>query len=183
MKTISSRFFRRDLRRGPFVFSLTDLHQSNMFADENWNIKYLVDLEWACSRPIEMLHPPYWLTSQPVDGIDLDEYKKLHEEFMDAFEEEEKEFCEGQRTILLSPILKQGWEMGTFWYSLALDSPTGLFRLFYDHIQPRFTKEHMGDAAFFRISMSYWSTNASRFLRAKVNDKENYDMRLREAFE
>ena len=28
MKTISSRFFRRDLRRGPVVFSLTDLHQS-----------------------------------------------------------------------------------------------------------------------------------------------------------
>ncbi|ERF74114.1 hypothetical protein EPUS_06383 [Endocarpon pusillum Z07020] len=90
MKSLSSQFFRLDLRRGPLVFCLADLHQSNIFVDDNWNIKCLVDLEWACSRPIEMVHPPYWLTSQSVDDINLDQYTELHKEFMDAFQEEER---------------------------------------------------------------------------------------------
>lgn len=184
MKTIHSQFFQRDLRNGPFAFSLTDLHQSNIFVDDNWNIKCIVDLEWACSRPMEMQHPPYWLTGQSVDGIALNEYEKIHEEFMTIFEEEEKNLCvEEQGTILFSSIMKRGWEKGTFWYSLALESPTGLFSLFYDYIQPRFAEGHMHETAFFRILLHYWSINASKLLHSKVNDKEDYDKRLRQAFE
>ncbi len=123
-----------------------------------------------------MVHSPYWLTSQPVDGIDLTEYTKLHEEYMDAFGEEEKRFCtEGQSTLPVSPILKQAWKMGTFWYGYALESPTGLFRLFCHHIQPRYGNEDMDDSTVFSTINAYWTTNASRVL-------EQYDMRLREAF-
>jgi hypothetical protein len=49
----------------------------------------------------------------------------------------------------LSPVMKQGWEMGTFWYSLTLRNPTELFRVFYDHIQPRLAKGHEDDRAFY----------------------------------
>jgi hypothetical protein len=38
MRTITPLVFRRDFRRGPFVFTLTDLHQSNIFVDDNWHI-------------------------------------------------------------------------------------------------------------------------------------------------
>jgi hypothetical protein len=184
MKTISSQMFRRDLRRGPFVFCLTDLHQSNIFVDGNWNITCLVGLEWACARPVEMVQPPYWLTSQPVDCIDAVEYEKLHAEFLAALEKEEGESYEkGQTKVLLSPILKRGWQIGTFWYSLALESPTGLFRIFYDHIQPRFAKTHMDDSNFWRIIMPYCGTDARKFLDAKVKDKQLYDWQLRKAFE
>lgn len=183
MKMISCQFFRRDLRRGPFMFCLTDLHQSNIFVDKYWNVNYLVDLEWASSRPIEMVHPPYWLTSQPVDEIEFDSYKELHDEFIVALEEEENRFsAAGQGTTLLLAVLKRGLNMGTFWYSLALTSPTALFSLFYDHIQPRFARSHKEDPAFYRINVSYWSTNVSRFLEAKLKDKEQYDIRLQEAF-
>lgn len=183
MKTVSSLFFQRDLRRGPFVFTLTDLHQSNIFVDKDWNIKCLIDLEWACSRPIEMLHPPRWLTNQAVDMIDVVEYDKVRREFMDILEEVEQEFCAGGPEITkLSPIMKQGWEIGTFWYSLALRSPTGLFRVFYDHIQPRLAKGHEDDGSFYRIVMYYWTKNASKFISEKAKDKEDYDLRLREAF-
>ncbi|KAK2738458.1 hypothetical protein FQN57_007049 [Myotisia sp. PD_48] len=45
MRISTPLFFRRDLRRGPFIFSFPDLHQSNIFVDEEWNITSLVDLE------------------------------------------------------------------------------------------------------------------------------------------
>ncbi|MCJ1340090.1 hypothetical protein MMC09_005384 [Bachmanniomyces sp. S44760] len=184
MKAVSSLFFRRDLRRGPFMLNLTDLHQSNILVDEDWNIKCIIDLEWACSRPVEMLHPPHWLTNKSVDTMDADEYDKVHREFMDIFVNVEEELlAEDPEITKLSPIIKQGWEMGTFWYVLALQSPTGLDRLFYDHIQPRFAKGHEDDSDFFRIVMYYWATNVREFLKRKEKDKEDYDLRLREAFE
>jgi hypothetical protein len=55
-------FLNRHLRNKPFYPTLTDLHQSNIFVDDNWHIKSIIDLEWACFRPIEMFRPPLWLT-------------------------------------------------------------------------------------------------------------------------
>lgn len=52
MRSVWPSFFRRDLLAGPFFLNLTDLYQSNMFVDEHWNTSCLIDLEWACSRPV-----------------------------------------------------------------------------------------------------------------------------------
>lgn len=182
MRAVRHIFFRPDLRRGPFFMSLTDLHQSNIFVDDRWNITCLVDLEWACSRPAEMIHPPWWLTNQSVDEIDLGEYEPLHKEFMQAIAEQMSKHPHQSQGQLYS-ILQEGWSKGTFWYALALDSPTGLFRIFYDHIQPRFSKDHINDAAFFRITMDYWTINAARFIQQKLKHKEHYDQLLLKAFE
>ena len=183
MKTTSSHSFRRDLRQGPFVLCLTDLHQSNIFVDDEWNVSCLIDLEWACSRPLEMVHPPYWLTSQAPDETDAEEYGKLHDEFMEMLEDEEKKSATGgPGNIQLSAVLRQAWETGTFWFVRALGSPTGLFSLFYHHIQPRFAKEHKDDAKFLRNITSYWTPNAKEFVKAKLSDKEQYNVRLGEAF-
>ncbi|PGH27641.1 hypothetical protein AJ80_00654 [Polytolypa hystricis UAMH7299] len=124
MKAVSSHFFSPDFRRGPFFLSLTDFHQSNIFVDENWNIKYIA-----------------------IDGIDQNVYDVVRNEFMHTLKEEEQK--ERPQSPKLSQILERGCQMGTFWYSLALDSPTGLFTLFYDHIQPRFAKGHIDDPEFF----------------------------------
>ncbi|RMD41483.1 hypothetical protein DV735_g3645, partial [Chaetothyriales sp. CBS 134920] len=183
MRAISPNFFQSELCRGPFVYTLTDLHQSNLFVDDDWNITKVLDLEWATSRPVEMLHPPYWLTNQSVDGIDAQEYEQVHQEFMDALEEEERAFPGyGPNRLFLSNILRRGWTSGAFWYSLALDSPTGLFAIFYDHIQPRFEKDHLNDPGFFGIMKCYWSMDANSFIQAKLKDKEEYDSRLKDAF-
>lgn len=179
MRSVWPCFFRRDLRRGPFFLNLTDLNQSNVFVDDNWNIECLIDLEWACSHPVEMVHPPYWLTNHAIDLINIDDYSKLHKEFMEAFLEEETKV---ELPFRLYPILQQGWEKETFWCSLALSSPTALFKIFYDYIQPRFSKAH-DDPAFWRITMPYWTFNAFDFIEHKVKDKEQYDVSLREAFE
>lgn len=178
MRSIWPCFFRRDLLRGPFFLNLTDLNQSNVFVDNNWNIACLIDLEWACSHPVDMIHPPHWLTNQAIDLISLDEYRPLHTEFMDAFAEEEKNLDPNFR---IYPIMKQGLENGTFWCSLALTSPTALFKIFYDYIQPRFSEAH-DDPAFWRITMPYWSFNTFAFIEERVKDKQRYDALLQEAF-
>lgn len=178
MRSVWSCFFRREYFRWPFFLGLTDLNQTNIFVDDNWNIKCLIDLEWACSQPVEMIHPPYWLTNEAIDLISLDKYESIHAEFMEAFAEEEK--CLNP-PFLLYPVMKQGLEKGTFWCSLALMSPTALFKIFYDYIQPRFSKSH-DDPAFWRITMPYWTFNTFAFIEHKVNEKEQYDSSLREAF-
>ncbi|PLB50327.1 hypothetical protein P170DRAFT_454881 [Aspergillus steynii IBT 23096] len=181
MRSIWSCYFRRDFLRGPFFLTLTDIHQSNIFVDDEWNIKCFIDLEWACSRPVEMIHPPYWLTNQAIDSITLEDYESLHAEFMTALAEEESK-CLTRSSLLLHPILQQGWEKGTFWCSLALNSPTALFRIFYDYIQPRFSKAHNDDSTFWVITMPYWTFNSFDFIEQKVKDKKQYDVSLREAF-
>lgn len=181
MRSIWPCFFRRDLLNGPFFLHLTDLHHSNIFVDDHWNITSLIDLEWACSHPVEIIHPPQWLTNEGIDLISIDEYQGLHAEFMEALEVEERK-VERDLPFRLSPILQQGWERGTFWCSLALRSPTALFSLFYDHLQPRFAN-HQDDEAFWRITTPYWAFNTSDFLERKLRDKKQYDVDLRKEFE
>ncbi|KAK5310436.1 hypothetical protein LTR93_012030 [Exophiala xenobiotica] len=128
VKATSSLFLRRDLRHGPFIFSLTDLHQSNIFVDENWNITCLIDLA--------------------IDQMDEKIYDPVRREFLDVLEKTERELSI-QPQQRLSVVVKQAWEMGTFWYTLALRSPMGLVRVFYDHIQPILANGHEKDDGFY----------------------------------
>lgn len=52
MRGLLPQFISRQYRDGLFVLTLTDLHASNIFVDENWHITSLIDCEWACSSPI-----------------------------------------------------------------------------------------------------------------------------------
>ncbi|OAT14013.1 hypothetical protein BDBG_09105 [Blastomyces gilchristii SLH14081] len=52
MRALSARFLEPGLNHGPFYLSLTDLHASNILIDDDWNIKYLIDLEWAICATI-----------------------------------------------------------------------------------------------------------------------------------
>ncbi|KAI9742657.1 MAG: hypothetical protein M1818_003798 [Claussenomyces sp. TS43310] len=177
-RAVFPHFVRRDLRRGPFLFTLTDLHQSNIFVDDDWNIKYLIDLEWACSLPMEMQHPPYWLTSQSVDhlwGEGLKLFEEKYEEFLEIFADEE-----GQ-SLLRTHTMRKGWEDKNFFYFLALDSITGLYSLFLQHIQPKFA-DHILDDHFERILSPYWRTESEQFVASKIQEKSAYDARLKAEF-
>lgn len=181
-------FFCRELRRGPFIFSLTDLHQSNIFVDEQWNITSLVDLEWGCSLPIEMIHPPYWLTSEFADAIDEGEYKKMWAEFVCILAQEEDYALEKQqhndniKNIRLSTIMTKAWEMGTLWYSLALRSPAAIFRLFLDRIQPKLGQGNYSNEQYGLIMAFQWRSDIGKILTQKTKDREAYDIDLQRAF-
>ncbi|EGD97862.1 hypothetical protein TESG_05366 [Trichophyton tonsurans CBS 112818] len=181
-------FFCRELRRGPFIFSLTDLHQSNIFVDQHWNITSLVDLEWGCSLPIEMIHPPYWLTSEFADAIDEDEYKTMWAEFVRILAQEEDYAFEKQqhnyniKNTRLSTIMTKAWEMGTLWYSLALRSPAAIFRLFLDRIQPKLGKGNYSNEQYGLVMAFQWRSDIGNILTQKIKDREAYDIDLRRAF-
>ncbi|KAK2810378.1 hypothetical protein FQN50_003109 [Emmonsiellopsis sp. PD_5] len=184
MRTIFPTYFNRNLRRGPFAFMLTDIHASNIFVDRNWHITSLVDLEWACSLPIEMVQPPHWLTNKGVDQMVTDEYDKARVEFMNILKEEEELRGNDTRDAMkLSTLMQQTWERGMFWYSLALSSPTGLFSLFGKKIQPKLTEKCPDHDAFHQIMPWYWSQEAVSIGKRKLADKKDYDARLQQEFE
>lgn len=183
MRTISKSFFQRKFRRGPFVFSLTDVHQSNIFVDADWNITCLLDLEWACSLPIEMIRPPHWLTNGGVDELIPSEYDKLRTEFMDALKTEEKAMVESKKHSLplLSDIMDTTWTAGTFWYTLALSSPSGLFTIFQQHIRPLFCTDYLEE---FNLIMPFlWEINIGRIASHKLSEKKVYDRKLQQEFD
>lgn len=177
-RTILPLFVRRDLRSGPFILTLTDIHASNIFVDEDWNIKYLIDLEWACSLPMEMLHPPPWLSDEPFESLSP-LFEERYKEFLDVFKQEE---------ALLFPTaqnrqtgtMRQGWETGNFFYFLALESVTGLYFIFQRRIQPLFNSS--GKCPNETLS-AYWGLDSERFIASKVEQKKEYDDKLKQAFE
>ncbi|EEH03547.1 conserved hypothetical protein [Histoplasma capsulatum G186AR] len=185
MRATFPLFLRRDLRRGPFIFHLTDLHQSNILVDEHWHITCLIDLEWACSHPVEMVAPPYWLSGKRVDELDPENYDETRIEFMDilAAEETQMRDCVVDKNAMprLSDVMNRSWNTGTFWYTLALSSPTGLHNFFYDRIKPTFFKHSVDD--FISIMLFYWAKDGPLQAYRKVSDKENYDIQLQQAFE
>ncbi|KAL2864971.1 uncharacterized protein BJX67DRAFT_389567 [Aspergillus lucknowensis] len=190
MRTVLPLFFQRRLRRGPFIFSLTDLHPSNIFVDENWHITSLVDLEYACSLPIELIQPPYWLTTLAVDRIVPEEYNKQRLEFMTILNEEEEccySFDKGE--LRLSSIMGTAWNMGTFWYSLALTTPSGLFNIFRNQIKPCFIANRPEDNDPEETDHSlefmpwYWARNLAAIYGRKEADKRAYDQQLQREFE
>ncbi|KAK0101945.1 hypothetical protein ONS95_001246 [Cadophora gregata] len=189
MRALIPHFANRDLRHGPFVLTLTDLHQSNIFVDDDWNVKCLIDLEWACSRPLEMLHPPSWLTGRGVDqltkGEHLDAYSSVHGEFVDAFENEEKSYAHvNGDASFRTRIMRRGWTTGNFWFFHALDNPKGLYNIFLQHIQPRFMEvDDKSMLEFERTLAPYWSVDWREIIAAKIKDKEVYDDQLRRVFE
>ena len=103
---------------------LTDLHASNIFFDQDWNIKYVIDLEWACSLPTENLQVPWWLTGKAVDEIqtDLESFESCYKKFIDAFEQEESSMALHYNDSLSSHALtmRRALENGQYWYLLAL---------------------------------------------------------------
>lgn len=54
---------------------------------------------------------------------------------------------------ILAAEESQTRDTGTFWYTLALTSPTGLHNFFYDRIKPTFFKHSVDD--FIAIMLFY----------------------------
>ena len=131
-----------------------------------------------------MVNPPRWLSNQAIDQLDEEAYEPLRLEFMAVLEKTEQELqvstAPHQR---LSAVMKQASETGSFCYKLALRSPMGLVRVFYDHIQPILTDRHEDNDEFYTVMMDNWTVKTVPFINKKLADKEDYNRRLRQAFE
>ncbi|KAE8352430.1 hypothetical protein BDV28DRAFT_125778 [Aspergillus coremiiformis] len=170
--------FLKNNHYGPFFFSLTDLHRSNIFVDEQWHVTCLVDLEWGCTLPAEMLRVPYWLAGDIIDEIPQEELESVQQEFMAILKAEEKKLS---RVSDLSAILEEGWSTGSYWYGLALAIPNGLFWLFDERICKLITKTWR--EALHRDLVWFWTPKTLEVLKKKINDRKRYDDCLRREFE
>jgi hypothetical protein len=176
LKALMRHFTNRNLRHGPFVMQLTDLHPSNIFVDENWKITKIIDLEWACARPIEMPLIPFWLTGQSLDGLHdshHDAFKAAVNEFMQALE---KEASSGS-DIDITAIVRMTWESGGYWFFYALHAPDCLSSLFLPHIQKLF-----GQRGVSSMAAPFWMPNADGFIQRKLSEREIYHRRLEDVF-
>ncbi|KAJ6785850.1 hypothetical protein PWT90_08725 [Aphanocladium album] len=135
--------FRRELDNGPFVFALTDLHRSNILVDHKWNITCIIDLEFAGSRPIEFLQPPFWLGGGCIDEVTVSSFAVKHAEFVEHVKHiEQVELVKKDKLLPsatrsqepLSAVMRQGWKLGTFWATLAIMRPVPFTEIFYDRI-------------------------------------------------
>ncbi|KAF3491627.1 uncharacterized protein GIQ15_01144 [Arthroderma uncinatum] len=187
MRSAMSDIMGRDLRHGPFFFQLTDLHQSNIFVDKDWNIKYLIDLEWACSLPVERLYPPWWMTGRPVDGIvdeHLANFRETYQEFTDIFEEQEKVLAPVNGVSLSrASIMRRGLSTGSYWYLHALGSAKGLYNLFMWHIQPLYAPSHDSNLEYPAITSKYWAKDGDEAIAKKLKDKVVYEDKIRQLFD
>lgn len=65
--------------------------------------------------------------------------------------------------------MEENWRVGTFWYTLALTSPTDLFTVFYKQIQPRFIKNYPEHDTFQQIMPWYWAQDGCERLRRSLS--------------
>lgn len=204
MRALVPQFTDQERRHGPFSLMLTDLHQSNIFVDDDWNVKSLIDLEWTCSQPTEMLRFPHWLSGRTMVEVTdeaLVTYNERYEEFLTILESEqttsgtqsdtetetEVETEKTQKDENVTPfaeIMRAGWDSGNVWYFNALESFSGIYNLFIQHVQPEYGEEAVESWKDFQQSTwPYWAPGSRQFIAGKMQQKQQYLDQVRRAFE
>ncbi|KAB8206342.1 hypothetical protein BDV34DRAFT_212508 [Aspergillus parasiticus] len=118
-----------------------------------------------------------------LTGEHLEAFKKVYEEFLDVFEEEEKSFPFVDNThSYRTDLMRRAWQTGSFWHFHSLDSPKGLFNLFHQHIHPIFVSAHRVSSEFPRIVSDYWAVDTETIISTKLQDKAEYEKVLRQRF-
>ncbi|KAK3933748.1 hypothetical protein QBC46DRAFT_401354 [Diplogelasinospora grovesii] len=183
LRALAHRYVRQDRRKGPFFLQLDDLHASNIFVDDDWNITCLIDLEWVCALPVEKLAVPYWLTGCAVDGIlgeRFAEFNQVREEFMGVFEEEERKVT-AEHGLSLAQIMRESWESGGVWFWYSITSTNAMYPLFTDHLCRRFSSFRLSPEDEELLS-KFWSEDAARVVEGKVQEYHRYEVELKRLF-
>lgn len=177
LRALSHRYVRRERRDGPFLLQLTDLHPSNIFVDEEWNITCLLDLEWVCALPAEMLAVPYWLAGCGIDQIEgerLGEFDKVRQEFMQVFAEVECRMP-AKCDLSLAQLMCRTWESKGVWFWYCIESVNAMYSLLTDHIADLSPKAQ-------EMLSEHWCDNSSEMVKRKVADHQRYLEELKRVF-
>ncbi|KAK7428361.1 hypothetical protein QQZ08_005118 [Neonectria magnoliae] len=183
LRALAYRYVRQDLRNGPFFLQLGDLHASNIFVDDDWNITSLIDLEWVSALPAEKMTVPYWLTGCAIDEIQgekLVEFNTIREEFMKIFEEEEGQAA-AAHDYSLARIIRESWESGGVWFWHSVMSINAIYPLFTDHVCPRFSSRLLSKEE--ELLSKFWSEDAAKVVESKVDECHRYEAELKRVFD
>jgi hypothetical protein len=181
LRALFPKFYNQTSRNDPFVLTLPDLHQSNIFVDDNWNVVSVIDLEFAPVQPLQMVGVPHWLSGKSIDeliGPELDEYQVLYDTFVSILREEETAKQQGHS---FSERLKEDWHSGRMWYNAALKSSNGFPIIFEQSLQPRYYPSFEPDAEGVTL-MRLWGEDCEEFIAGKLRDKAKYVERIRAIF-
>ncbi|OAP57606.1 hypothetical protein AYL99_08344 [Fonsecaea erecta] len=173
LRAVSHQFINRNRRNGPFLLQLTDLHQSNVFVDDDWNVTCMLDLEWICALPSEMLSVPYWLTDCSIDNIIDDRYNQFDEArqvFLGIMDEEAK-IVPQKHDIRVVEMMRDTWLSKGVWFWACIRSLNAWPFIFEDHILPRFSasKELV---VILKQASTLWQVGIEQIVKTKVADEE-----------
>lgn len=180
-RSVMHHFITPGHKNGPFHLSLTDLRPTNIFVDEAGNITTIIDLEFACARPVSMQLPPHWLTSISLDALAEAETYEHHaflQEYMDIYEAEEKK---RNGDTLFAKMQREAWDSGAFWFNHAVMAPNRTSQIFKHRIHPRFKSRDEG-SVFNHVFSRYWSVDSEDVIQRKLEECERYKSRVRQAF-
>ncbi|KAK7398508.1 hypothetical protein QQX98_012116 [Neonectria punicea] len=183
LRAVTHYFILSDRRNGPFLLQLTDLHQSNIFVDDDWNITCLLDLEWICALPVEMLSVPYWLTNCSIDDIIDEEYDRFDEArqaFLTVMDEESKSI-RMEHDIQITNTMRDVWVSKGVWFWTCIRSLNAWLFVFEDHILPKFSA-NKGLVADLKQLSSFWQQEVGPIVKAKVDDEEKYQAEIQSLF-
>ncbi len=180
LRALAYRYVRQDQRNGLFFLQLDDLHASNIFVDDDWNVTCFIHLEWLCALPVENLSVPYWVTGCAINEIRkerLIEFGRTREEFMGIFEEERKAVVE--HGFSLTQIMRETWASGGMWFWHSIMATNAMHSLFTYHICPRFSRPVFREEEFLS---KFWSKDAAKVVRTKVEEYHIYETELKQMF-
>ncbi|CAK3872917.1 Hypothetical predicted protein [Lecanosticta acicola] len=179
-RALLPQLFNPRLSRGNFVMSVTDMHQSNILVDENWKITRLIDLEFACSRPIEFVEVPHWFAAGDLDSKaeHLQELETEYHKFVDVVAHREKAT---KQNDAFSRALLQSWTSGRYWFIQAMESIDCFYFVYRDHFRKKFFKDYDHESHAWPIAQ-LWTEDVNKFINLKVDGLEQYQKDVREMF-
>ncbi|KAM0364097.1 hypothetical protein ACHAO7_010087 [Fusarium culmorum] len=180
LRGLSCRYIKKKFRNGPFALQFTDLHASNIFVDEDWNVTCLLDLEWISALPVEMLAVPYWITNHKIDevaGEHFEEFNQVRQQFTRIFEEEE---AKADSDTPLSRVMQDTWNSKAFWFWHCLESVDAMSWLIWDQICPQFGTS-WGPSMSTMLS-KFWCQDSQEMVDKKMNELRVYEEELKDAF-
>ena len=179
LRTLSHHFITPGQQHGPFLLQLTDFHQSNFFVDDEWNVTCLIDLEWLCALPAEMLSVPYWLTNCSIDNIIDERYHQFNEVrqvFLETMDEEAQKIRQ-EHSIQVTVTMRDSWLSKGVWFWACIRSVNAWLFILEDHILPRFSADKELVVDLKKVS-TLWRDNVGEIVEAKVQDEAKYQEEL-----
>ncbi|CZS86089.1 unnamed protein product [Fusarium graminearum] len=183
LRVLAHFFVLPERRSGPYLLQLTDFHQSNIFVDKEWNVTCMIDLEWICALPVEMMRVPFWLTNRRFERI-VDHYEDFDDarkEFLSSMDQE-LEHVEVEHDIQITRTMRQSWDSKGVWYWACIESTNGWLFALEDHIIPMFSSVK-GLVDDLKQMYFFWQKDARKHIETKAADERRYQLKLRSLFQ
>ncbi|KAF2211225.1 hypothetical protein CERZMDRAFT_85420 [Cercospora zeae-maydis SCOH1-5] len=171
---------------GPFALQFTDLHASNIFVDADWNITGIIDLEFICSLPPDMLAVPYWLAVEYIDDASehREEFTAMYNSFVQSFSATEKRQNKHHATPL-GDAMHEALRTGAYWVYRCFTSIDAMPSIIEDQICPLFgfTSTTAEEEAFARSLSHFWCPESETFVQRKLAERAQYNLELQRHYE